>query len=247
MTLLMQADQVQASLVRRVVENLNIRGEDISYIVVKAGLTIGSDDGSVIMQLSSDHTVTMPIDLDTGSEAPNTWYYVWMIRNPATEAVDFKFSTSPTNPVMPSGFTQKRLISAVRNNSSSDFFIYKQHGFDVFYWIEANLLGSWSGTTAWQTLDFSSFVPVAMSRKILIEGHCHSQDTNASQSLFYAPEGSPSPGVLLIHTRNTSNEAYHTSQFTILLSDAGTAQFYTTPAGGTYGGYVYVTGFTLDL
>ncbi len=59
--------------------------------------------------------------LDAGSEANNTWYYVWLIKHGTNGTVAALLSTSPTSPTLPSGYTHKRLVFAVRNDGSSNF------------------------------------------------------------------------------------------------------------------------------
>lgn len=72
--------------------------------------------------------------LDAGSMAADTWYHVWLIKNPTTAAVDALFSTSATSPTMPSGYTLKRRIGAVLTNSSGDILPFKQWGRN-FDWV----------------------------------------------------------------------------------------------------------------
>lgn len=50
--------------------------------------------------------------LDTGSIA-NTTYFVWLIKRDDTRVVDVLFSTSATNPTMPSNYQRKRRIGAI--------------------------------------------------------------------------------------------------------------------------------------
>lgn len=45
--------------------------------------------------------------LDTGTVADATWYHVWAIQNPTTDANDILFSTSASSPTMPTGYTVK--------------------------------------------------------------------------------------------------------------------------------------------
>jgi hypothetical protein len=66
--------------------------------------------------------------LDTGAEAANTWYYVWVIYNSATNTVAGLFSISATAPTMPSGYDFKALVGVVRNNSGSDIVDFSQSG-----------------------------------------------------------------------------------------------------------------------
>ena len=58
--------------------------------------------------------------LDTGSEASNTWYYIWLIGK-TDGTVSAMYSLSSSSPTMPSGYTLKRILPfAVRNNASSN-------------------------------------------------------------------------------------------------------------------------------
>jgi len=49
---------------------------------------------------------------DAGTLADNT-YHVFLIRNPTSGVIDALFSTSPTTPTMPTGYTQKRRIGSI--------------------------------------------------------------------------------------------------------------------------------------
>jgi hypothetical protein len=67
--------------------------------------------------------------LDTGAEGASTWYYLWVIWNPATGTVKGLFSTSSSAPTMPSGYTFKLLVGAARNDGSSNL---------IYFWQEDN-------------------------------------------------------------------------------------------------------------
>lgn len=71
--------------------------------------------------------------LDAGSEAANTWYFIWVIYDPANDTVASLISTSSTSPTMPSGYTFKRLVGAVRNDENSNFVAFAQRGNRVVY------------------------------------------------------------------------------------------------------------------
>lgn len=60
--------------------------------------------------------------LDTGAAANFTPYHIFVIRNPTTSAVDILASSSPTAPVMPAGFTQRRRIGIIQTNGSAQIF-----------------------------------------------------------------------------------------------------------------------------
>lgn len=80
----------------------------------------------------ADLTASGAGGLDTGSEASSTWYYVWLIaKEDGTKSQ--MLSTSATSPTMPSGYTYKALVGAVRNNSSSHIVRFYQIGRHVSY------------------------------------------------------------------------------------------------------------------
>lgn len=58
--------------------------------------------------------------LDTGSLANNTYYYWFAIYNPTSGAKDFLFSSSPTSPTMPSGYTKKARIGGFLTDGSGN-------------------------------------------------------------------------------------------------------------------------------
>jgi len=71
--------------------------------------------------------------LDTGSKAPNTWYYKYIIGRSDTGVVDALFSASATSPTLPGSYDQKRRIAAVRTDSSGNIIPYRQFGDDFFF------------------------------------------------------------------------------------------------------------------
>jgi hypothetical protein len=72
--------------------------------------------------------------LDTGSIASDTLYALWLIRRSDTEVVDALFSASFTAPTMPANYDQKRLIGAVKTDSSANIIPYLQSG-DYFTYV----------------------------------------------------------------------------------------------------------------
>jgi hypothetical protein len=97
--------------------------------------------------------------LDTGSEAPSTWYYIWAIAKPdGTRALIL--SLSKTTPVLPSGYTYKGLInggSAIYNDAGSDFITIRQRDRHVDVAEVQKISG---GTDATPTsIDLSEIIP----------------------------------------------------------------------------------------
>lgn len=71
--------------------------------------------------------------LDTGVKANSTWYHIWLIARVDTHVVDVLYSTSATAPTMPTNYTKKRRIGAVRTDSSGNLIPFLQYG-DNFWW-----------------------------------------------------------------------------------------------------------------
>ena len=116
-------------------QKLAIECNSASQVVIKSGSKVGMDDGSEVVTVSSNITVDITSNgvngLDTGSEASDTWYYIWLIYNGSTAAG--LLSTSSISPTMPSGYTKKRLVGAVRNDGSGNFHAFLQYEKDVKY------------------------------------------------------------------------------------------------------------------
>ena len=75
--------------------------------------------GSITKRLDAAWSVgTNQGGLDTGTKATNTWYHIWLIKRTDTGVVDVLFSTSPTAPTMPTNYTKKRRIGAVRTDGT---------------------------------------------------------------------------------------------------------------------------------
>ncbi len=62
-------------------------------------------------------------DLDTGTLAGNTWYYVWIIYNPTTTTVAGLVSASSTTPTLPSGYTFCAMVGAIVTQALSPFYM----------------------------------------------------------------------------------------------------------------------------
>jgi len=81
---------------------------------------------------SPDITTTGINGLDTGAESSNTWYYIYAVAN-AQASSGAILSVQSSAPTMPSGYTYKALISAVRNDAASSYVAYHQTGRRIFF------------------------------------------------------------------------------------------------------------------
>lgn len=66
--------------------------------------------------------------LDTGVDAANVWYHVFLIMRPDIGAVDVLTSRSPTAPVLPPNYTLFRRIGSMKTNASLQWFGFVQNG-----------------------------------------------------------------------------------------------------------------------
>lgn len=66
--------------------------------------------------------------LDTGAEAVSTWYNVWAIYNPTAGTWASLLSLSATAPTMPTNYTYKVRVGAIRNDASSNLWRTLQYG-----------------------------------------------------------------------------------------------------------------------
>lgn len=158
---------------------------DTNTITVLAGSRVRSSDDTTDIIFSTDRTCVLNASgangLDTGSEAANTWYYLYAIYNPTTLTSALLFST--VNEVvtgsitLPAGYTKKRQLKfAVRNNASSNIveFHYSENGciFLGYYndpgtpsYTSAVLTGGTA--TSFTDVSCASFIPT-VSRKAML-------------------------------------------------------------------------------
>jgi len=109
------------------------------------------------VNLTADITASGANGLDTGVESADAWYYLWAIYNPTTATVAGLISTSATAPTMPSGYTYKALVGAVRN-TSSNFIKFYQTGKRVFQAVQ-EVFTALTGVTTYTNQGLSTFVP----------------------------------------------------------------------------------------
>lgn len=134
----MQETQEPYAAVAAAVRNLEATNSSASQITLTA-------DESVLKASTLLHflatTVNVNINiaaavgagaLDVGVEAASTWYYIWLIYNPTTATVAGMLSLSSTAPTMPSGYTYKGLVGAVRNDAGSNFIGFHQRDRQVW-------------------------------------------------------------------------------------------------------------------
>lgn len=122
--------------------------------------------------------------LDTGTKANATWYHVFLIYNPTTFAVDALFSTSATSPLLPSGFTDKRRIGAVRTSGAGSILAFTQVG-DEFYWMAPTVDYNGGGSTTANLITVGT--PSGISTIALLAGNSTNTDGGELRRLLSSP------------------------------------------------------------
>ncbi|MGE3583050.1 MAG: hypothetical protein AB7J28_16735 [Hyphomonadaceae bacterium] len=122
-----------SSNVSSATQNLAVSAGNATQATITADAIAAIDTGGFITRLTAVNvTATITTSgangLDTGAEAANTWYSIWVIYNPGSGTTASLLSTSATNPTMPSGYTFKRRVGWVRNDAGSDFLRFTQKG-----------------------------------------------------------------------------------------------------------------------
>ncbi len=134
--------------------------------------------------------------LDGGAVQADTWYHVFVIKNPTSAAVDVLFSTSATAPTLPNGYTKFRRLGAVKTDSAANIAGFYQQG-DEFIWkypvvdeIDTSL-----GTTA-ETYTLH-YVPSGVSVKALLSWSVYNSGAVCHYLIYSAllPDFNANPAV----------------------------------------------------
>jgi hypothetical protein len=124
------------------------------------------------VNLTANITASGANGLDTGSEASGTWYFIWVINNGTTTAS--LLSASSTAPTMPSGYTFKALVGAVRNDGSSNFIDFTQEGNKVNYVAVQTIKDNSFTASAWTAQSLTTqYPPTAKKVKIAMLSSSH--------------------------------------------------------------------------
>lgn len=151
--------------------------------------------------------------LDSGSVATNTLYAIWLIKRSDTGVVDALFSTSFSAPTMPANYDKKRLIGAVKTDSSSDIIPFLQSGDEFVY------LGN-SGTSpptdvngaavtddTWTTVSMGSVPPLCMAH---------------ARASLYNTTSTDNSGYFALRTTPTTSWIFATGYYNSLQDTSGT-------------------------
>jgi len=179
----MPTEDIAASILVGSIEGMKLEPDDTNPTYQVNILKGSCRDSTGIHTIKIEVTKTVDITvsgaggLDTGSEAADTWYAVYVIDDTGgTNSPAGLFSADDETPTLPNGYNVFRRIGWVRNNSSSDFWEFSQKGKSssrVYYHLENNTnlqaLSDGNATT-WTDVDLSSFAPSTCNDVILQVG-----------------------------------------------------------------------------
>jgi hypothetical protein len=219
--------QVTVTADELVLYNTSLDGVRITAVNVTATITTSGANG-----------------LDTGAEAANTIYYVWVIRKSSDGTVAALLSVSTTIGAItfPSGYDQAALVSAVGNNNSSDFIDFKQNGRVYNFLASATLASGNVGISPWVSVDLTpanmstipGFVPSALSD--LAFGTIY----NLSGTVIATNDSTVAAGTTAARNKLYGSDSSTSWRFRILTADT----IYW--GGNTSDSHIYLDGFEIN-
>ncbi len=199
------------------------------------------------VDLTVDITASGANGLDTGSEAGDTMYFLWVIYNPATTTVAGLLSTDSAigSITLPSGYTYAALVGAVYNDSASDLLDFEQTGNLINYVEEQSVISSGMTTDTWTSISFAPWVPTIAKEVIAIIGY---NTAVSNESVGLSPYSTGLNGMYTSGPADVGQGDFD-STFSVdysgarsgKLKAAQTMYYYTSVATGSIG----VFGFTL--
>lgn len=238
-------------------QGLKVSYASASTITIVGGSALSSDFTTLIKlssTLTVDITASGALGLDTGAEASNTWYYVYLIAKTdgTVSAVLSVTNENVTGSItLPTGYTLKRQLPiAVRNDGSSNFIeFYVGEGWPISPAIYYNvyfaaMTGSAGATnvvdggtqTIFTDVDLSAYVPPISRIAILRAGLNHTAGTTGS----YRKNGYTATDGFAINAG--ANSQLHNETFTIP-TDSSQVIEYKVTAGSTD---IAVHGYIVD-
>lgn len=220
-------------------KNLRVEYATVSTYIITADSAVLVDSSNLGKQFASisktvDITISGAGGLDTGAEAANTQYYIWLIGK-GDGTINGVFSTSTTAPTLPSGYTYYARVGSVRNDdggSGTDLREIYQQGNRAFVSdciIDYRALNVGSDGT-YTDVDLSSFMP-ATSRVVILHGEIAGSSTGGRVAL--KRKGSTSTVGFLFGVDGLvsgANESFYTE----IPTDASRViQYYRLTGGGT--------------
>lgn len=226
------ADAASGTPVAGGFKNMMIQASNATQVTVTTdAITLENAGGQVFRATSVNVTAAITTvganGLDTGSEAANTWYSVWVIYNPTTTTTASLLSTSATSPTMPAGYTYKARVSWVRNDASSNFFRYIQYGKRAQYTVGTNPSTPRTMATGpaalWTAIPWANFAPPTA---VIL--HYGINNGGSTQTMYVAPNNAYAAGNAFEgFTVSVGNDTYRSSS---MMVESANIYWYTSAA-----------------
>ena len=185
----------------------HIKYNSATQVIIPTGLKCRDDSDAVNITFSSNTTID--ITTATGAAVTNclmngltenssTWYFLWAISD-GTNAKGLLTTSSSTIATYPTGYSYKRLLGAVRNDSSSNFIPFVVTGSwqtpEYLYYVNqagggqtvgpTNVLDGGTQTT-YTNVDLSAFVPSISELPTL---RVQTSQVSSPQNVFIRKDG----------------------------------------------------------
>ena len=240
--------------------------------VSTVSLTPGGLDGNARVSLYKDTTkhmmeyvltasITADISesgfngLDTGAEAADTGYYMYVICKDQGLLPGMLFSTSNINPTMPSGYTYRSApIWFASNDGSSNLLDFNQRGCNgtCYYNNFQNVIdnGQQLEASGWAAVDMSDFIPADSEAVLLmrISGDVTAGSTTLRLTTDSAAAPASAVGTYFVNRLSSNGEVATTTWFNWGLSNSATGLYYAwtaDPGSADQGLRIDVAGFKM--
>lgn len=229
-----------------------------SSIKVLADSRFRSSDDTTDIVFSSDETMDLTVSgaggLDTGSEAVSTWYHIYAIYNPTTDTSKLLASTVNEEVggsiTLPSGYTKKRQIFVIRNNSSGDVeeFAYSKNDKYVQMANEVQLLNNGPAITFTAIANMNLYIPATAKKAKFTTYMIHYTGSGYTSYTYVRPTGSSAATGNKVISYINSSPAFISHSFNTFDEILGTNQQidYRGTAGVDYA-YLWLQGYYLNL
>ena len=247
----LSAHQIAADTIKRMFGGVivEVNGSNPTYQLDILSGGVGADDGSDFIEVGATITVDIAVPgvngLDAGSEAPSTWYYLWLIKDPAAGTEAGLLSLSTSAPTMPGSYTKKRLIGAVYNDSGSNFVQFSQVEKRVQYQDSQLAFPAAPLAPPFAPVPLAPTIPpIARVASISVEGVITGGAADAI--VFISNSITAATGIRVLVLEFTATPTMEATTALDVVTDPSQAIFIA-DNGGVSTGTVYVHGFVLNV
>jgi len=205
--------------------------------------------------ITADISVSGFNGLDTGTEAADTGYYMYVICKDQGLLPGMLFSTSNINPTMPSGYTYRSApIWFVSNDNSSDLLDFNQRGCNgtCYYNNFQNVIdnGQQLQASGWAAVDMSEFIPADSEALLLmrISGDVTAGSTTVRLTTDNGAAPAAGIGTYFVGRLSSNGDVATSTWFNWGLSNSASGLYYAwtaDPGSADQGLRIDVAGFKL--